>query len=122
MPSRRSQASPGKRQGRNNSASRFKSEIRRKRGEEQSRDRMHELSAERRPDVYRSDVPFAPKDAFQPLPPRGAQRDALVREVADAKGRGETDLAIACRLGFEVASISYLRSQHGIARDGSVRS
>lgn len=82
---------------------------------------MHELSAERRGDVYRSDVPFAPDEPSRHLPPLGAERDALVHEVADAKARGETDLAIACRLGFEVASIGYLRRQHGIARDGTVR-
>ncbi len=120
MPSRRSQASPGSRQGRTASAGRFKAEVRRKRGEEQARDRIHEQGDVRRPDVYRSDVTFAAKDAFRPLPPRGPQRDALVREVAEAKARKESDLAIACRLGFEVASIAYLRKQYGIARDGSV--
>lgn len=118
MTSRRSRAAPGRVQGRNTGAARFKSAITTKRTDDERRAAIHELGDARRGDVYRTDVEFAPpKESGARDPSYGSSLRWLER-IAELYGRGVSQLEISNELDLSPGYIGQLIRKYGIVKGG----
>lgn len=72
-----------------------------------------ELSATRRADVY-TNTAHGEEQPPRGMPPRGADRDALVEQIRALKAAGATHLAVAVELDLHTWDVSKICREHGI--------